>query len=110
VEVGNAEDSDSPNHALTAVPTGSLVDLTVEVERERGVEDVNQLFRRPRRQGRTLRHARLQRGAARLERRDQLPYSSIFDAGLTTAVDGTQLKVVARYDNEWGVLHCDWSS
>jgi glyceraldehyde 3-phosphate dehydrogenase len=30
------------------------------------------------------------------------PYSSIFDAGLTTVVDGTQLKVVAWYDNEWG--------
>jgi glyceraldehyde 3-phosphate dehydrogenase len=30
------------------------------------------------------------------------PYSSIFDAPLTTVVDGTQLKVVAWYDNEWG--------
>ena len=30
------------------------------------------------------------------------PYSSIFDAGLTAVVDGTQVKVVAWYDNEWG--------
>ena len=30
------------------------------------------------------------------------PYSSIFDAPLTTVVDGTQVKVVAWYDNEWG--------
>ena len=30
------------------------------------------------------------------------PYSSIFDAGLTTVIDGTQVKVVAWYDNEWG--------
>jgi glyceraldehyde 3-phosphate dehydrogenase len=30
------------------------------------------------------------------------PYSSIFDAPLTTVADGTQLKVVAWYDNEWG--------
>ena len=30
------------------------------------------------------------------------PYSSIFDAGLTTVVDRTQVKVVAWYDNEWG--------
>jgi glyceraldehyde 3-phosphate dehydrogenase len=29
-------------------------------------------------------------------------YSSIFDAGLTTVVDGTQAKVVSWYDNEWG--------
>ena len=30
------------------------------------------------------------------------PYSSIFDAGLTAVVDGTQVKVIAWYDNEWG--------
>ena len=30
------------------------------------------------------------------------PYSSVFDAGLTAVVDGTQVKVVAWYDNEWG--------
>jgi glyceraldehyde 3-phosphate dehydrogenase len=29
-------------------------------------------------------------------------YSSVFDAGLTSVVDGTQVKVVAWYDNEWG--------
>jgi glyceraldehyde 3-phosphate dehydrogenase len=30
------------------------------------------------------------------------PYSSIFDAALTAVNDGTQVKVVAWYDNEWG--------
>jgi glyceraldehyde 3-phosphate dehydrogenase len=30
------------------------------------------------------------------------PYSSIFDAGLTTVDDGTQVKVVASCDSEWG--------
>jgi glyceraldehyde 3-phosphate dehydrogenase len=30
------------------------------------------------------------------------PYSAIFDAGLTAVVDGSQVKVVAWYDNEWG--------
>ena len=30
------------------------------------------------------------------------PYSSIFDAPLTSVIDGTQVKVVAWYDNEWG--------
>ena len=29
-------------------------------------------------------------------------YSSIFDAGLTSVIDGTQVKVIAWYDNEWG--------
>ena len=30
------------------------------------------------------------------------PYSSTFDAPLTGVVAGTQVKVVAWYDNEWG--------
>jgi glyceraldehyde 3-phosphate dehydrogenase len=29
-------------------------------------------------------------------------YSSVFDSLLTSVVDGTQVKVVAWYDNEWG--------
>ena len=28
--------------------------------------------------------------------------AAIFDAGLTSVVDGTQVKVIAWYDNEWG--------
>ena len=30
------------------------------------------------------------------------PFSSIVDSSLTAAIDGTMLKVVAWYDNEWG--------
>ena len=30
------------------------------------------------------------------------PYSSIVDSLLTAVIDGTMLKVVAWYDNEWG--------
>ena len=30
------------------------------------------------------------------------PFSSIVDSELTAVVDGTMLKVVAWYDNEWG--------
>jgi glyceraldehyde 3-phosphate dehydrogenase len=30
------------------------------------------------------------------------PFSSIFDAGLTKVMDGTLVKVLAWYDNEWG--------
>ena len=30
------------------------------------------------------------------------PYSSIFDSGLTLVTGGTQVKVIAWYDNEWG--------
>ena len=30
------------------------------------------------------------------------PHSSIFDSGLTAVIDGTLVKVVSWYDNEWG--------
>jgi len=84
------------------VPTGSLVDLTVEVELVTSVEEVNALFA-----------ARADTGAFEgilgyseepLVSSDivKSTYSSIFDAGLTTVIDGTQVKVVSWYDNEWG--------
>jgi glyceraldehyde 3-phosphate dehydrogenase len=30
------------------------------------------------------------------------PYSAIYDAPLMSVIDGTQVKVIAWYDNEWG--------
>ena len=30
------------------------------------------------------------------------PYSAVFDAPLTSVVGGSQVKVIAWYDNEWG--------
>jgi glyceraldehyde 3-phosphate dehydrogenase (phosphorylating) len=82
--------------------TGSLVDLTVEVERPTSVEEVNAIF-----SGRAD-HGPLEGILAYSEEPlvssdiVRSPYSSIFDAGLTAVVDGTQVKVVAWYDNEWG--------
>jgi glyceraldehyde 3-phosphate dehydrogenase len=84
------------------VPTVSLVDLTLELEHVVTVEAVNGAVRD------RADHGRLRGILAYSE--DPLvssdlvgsPYSSVFDAGLTTVVDGTQAKVVAWYDNEWG--------
>jgi glyceraldehyde 3-phosphate dehydrogenase len=84
------------------VPTGSLVDLTIESEQPTSVEEVNALL-----------EARADRGELEgilayseepLVSSDVVksPYSSIFDAPLTTVIDGTQVKVIAWYDNEWG--------
>ena len=84
------------------VPTGSLVDLTIESERPTSAEEINTIF-----------EARADRGELEgilayseepLVSSDVVksPYSSIFDAPLTTVVDGTQVKVIAWYDNEWG--------
>jgi glyceraldehyde 3-phosphate dehydrogenase len=84
------------------VPTGSLIDLTVEVERPTTVDEVNLLF-----------GSRADLGSLRgilrysedpLVSSDVIksPYSAIFDGPLTTVIDGTLVKVVAWYDNEWG--------
>ena len=85
------------------VPTGSLVDLTIEA---RAADDGRGGQRDLRASARTSASSRASSATARSRssRRDivRSPYSSIFDAPLTTVVDGTQVKVVAWYDNEWG--------
>jgi glyceraldehyde 3-phosphate dehydrogenase (phosphorylating) len=84
------------------LPDGSVVDLTVETERETSVEEIN---------------AALQAAASKGPLEGWLEYtedpivsadiiknpaSSIVDAQLTAVMDGTMVKVVAWYDNEWG--------
>ncbi len=83
------------------VPDGSIVDLVVEVSRVVTVEEVNAAMK----------------AAADGEMKGILEYtadpivssdivgnpsSSIFDSGLTKVVNGTMVKVVSWYDNEWG--------
>lgn len=82
--------------------TGSLVDLTFEAERATTVEEVNATFRERSDTGGlagVLAYSEEPLVSADIV---QSPYSAIFDAGLTNVVDGTQVKVVAWYDNEWG--------
>jgi glyceraldehyde 3-phosphate dehydrogenase len=84
------------------MPTGSLVDLTIETERATSREQLNAAFEQH------ADHGALTGILAYTE--DPIvssdivgsSYSSIFDAGLTSVIDGTQAKVVAWYDNEWG--------
>jgi glyceraldehyde 3-phosphate dehydrogenase len=84
------------------LPTGSLVDLTVELDTPASADEVNAALA-----------ARADRGELSgilhyseepLVSSDivKSPYSAIFDAPLTTVTDGTLAKVVAWYDNEWG--------
>jgi glyceraldehyde 3-phosphate dehydrogenase len=84
------------------IPTGSIVDLTIESKLQTSAEEVNALFRE--RADRGLLEGILAYSEAPLVSSDILksPYSAIFDAPLTAVVDGTQVKVVAWYDNEWG--------
>jgi glyceraldehyde 3-phosphate dehydrogenase len=84
------------------VPTGSIVDLTVETSRATTEAEVNAAFRES--ADRAPLRGILEYSDEPLVSSDVVgsPYSAIFDAGLTSVVDGTQVKVVAWYDNEWG--------
>ena len=84
------------------VPTGSLVDLTVETERPTSVEEINTLFAQRSDTGELAGILAYSEDALVSTDIVKSPYSSIFDAPLTSVVDGTQVKVVAWYDNEWG--------
>jgi len=82
----------------------SLTDCVFELERDVTVEEVNALFRE-------ASHGELA-GILGFEDRPLVstdyvndPRSSIIDGLSTMVVDGTQLKVLAWYDNEWGYVN-----
>jgi glyceraldehyde 3-phosphate dehydrogenase len=76
--------------------------LTIEVERPTEVAEVNDLFARSADIGAL--EGILAYSEEPLVSSDivKSSYSAVFDAGLTAVIDGTQVKVVAWYDNEWG--------
>jgi glyceraldehyde 3-phosphate dehydrogenase len=84
------------------VPTGSVVDLTVECRRATSVEEVNGALRAAADAGPL--QGILDYTEDPIVSSDIVgsPRSSIVDGQLTAAMDGTRLKVVAWYDNEWG--------
>jgi glyceraldehyde 3-phosphate dehydrogenase len=84
------------------VPTGSVVDLTVECPRETSVEEINGALKAAAQSGPL--EGIMQYTEDPIVSSDivQSPFSSIVDSQLTAVVDGTMLKVVAWYDNEWG--------
>ncbi len=83
------------------VPTGSIVDLVVEVARQASAEEVNELFRSKADSGDLT--GILQYTDEPIVSSDIVhsPYSSIFDSDLTMA-NGNLVKVFGWYDNEWG--------
>jgi glyceraldehyde 3-phosphate dehydrogenase len=84
------------------IPTGSVVDLTVECNRETSVEEVNGALRTAAESGPL--QGLMQYTEDPIVSSDIVtsPYSAIVDSLLTAVLDGTMLKVVAWYDNEWG--------
>jgi glyceraldehyde 3-phosphate dehydrogenase len=83
------------------VPTGSVVDLTLVPKRETTVEEVNAAVK-------AAADGPMKGILAYTE--DPIvstdivtdPHSSIFDSLLTAVIDGSLVKVVSWYDNEWG--------
>ncbi len=78
-------------------PDVSLVDLVVEVEKETTVSEVNQALKEA--QSRILQYVE-----EPLVSTDFLgnPHSCIVDGLCTRVIQGTLVKVMAWYDNEWG--------
>jgi len=84
------------------VPTGSVVDLTVECGRETTPEEINGALQAAAASGPL--HGILSYTEDPIVSTDivQSPFSSIVDAKLTAVMEGTMAKVIAWYDNEWG--------
>jgi glyceraldehyde 3-phosphate dehydrogenase len=84
------------------IATGSVVDLTIESERPTSAQEINEIFRERARSDAL--EGVLEYSEEPLVSTDiiQSPRSAIFDAGLTSVIDGTSVKAVAWYDNEWG--------
>jgi glyceraldehyde 3-phosphate dehydrogenase len=84
------------------VPTGSVVDLTFQAARETTAEEVNEIVRAKSDTGPLEGILAYNEDPIVSSDIVKNPYSSIFDAPLTSVVDGTLVKVVSWYDNEWG--------
>jgi glyceraldehyde 3-phosphate dehydrogenase len=84
------------------VPTGSVVDLTAVVSRETSPEEINEAFRERADSGALSGILRYTEDPIVSSDIVKSPFSSIFDAQLTSVLEGTLVKVVAWYDNEWG--------
>jgi glyceraldehyde 3-phosphate dehydrogenase len=84
------------------VPTGSVVDLTVEAGRETSVDELNDALRAAASEGPMSGLLEYTEDPIVSSDIVKNPASSIVDSKLTTVMDGTMVKVISWYDNEWG--------
>jgi glyceraldehyde 3-phosphate dehydrogenase len=84
------------------VPTGSVVDLTVEASRETSVEEINGALKAAAGSGPLQGYMIYTEDPIVSSDIIKNPASSIVDSQLTAVMDGTMVKVVSWYDNEWG--------
>ena len=85
------------------VPTGSVVDLTIDARRddEQGGDQRGVRGRPTRAAFKGILHY-TDDPIVSSDIVKSTPHRSIFDSQLTAVIDGTLVKVVAWYDNEWG--------
>lgn len=83
-------------------PTGSIVDLTVDVEKDVTVESVNAAVKKAA-EGDFKGIIEYSEEALVSKDIEGYDVSTVFDAPLTKVVDN-QVKVIAWYDNEWGYI------
>ncbi|HUZ29972.1 MAG TPA: type I glyceraldehyde-3-phosphate dehydrogenase [Solirubrobacteraceae bacterium] len=84
------------------VPTGSVVDLTVEAERASSVDEVNAALKAAADDGPLKGLLTYTEDPIVSSDIVKNPASSILDSQLTAVMDGTMVKLVSWYDNEWG--------
>jgi glyceraldehyde 3-phosphate dehydrogenase len=84
------------------VPTGSVVDLTIEAGRETSVDEINAALKAAADAGPLKGLMMYTEDPIVSSDIIKNPASSIVDSQLTAVMDGTMVKVVSWYDNEWG--------
>ncbi len=82
-------------------PNVSVVDLVVEVEKPTTAAEVNEAMKKAAAADtcRSLQYCDIPLVSSDFNGN---PYSSILDAGSTKVIDGTMIKLLSWYDNEWG--------
>ena len=84
------------------VPTGSVVDLTAVLSRETTKEEINAAFAAAADTGSFTGILKYTDDPIVSSDIVRSPYSSIFDSELTSVLEGTLVKILTWYDNEWG--------
>ena len=83
------------------VPTGSITDLTIMVEKKTSIEEINETVKAA---AEGPMKGIIEYCTDPIVSSDVVhnPHSSIFDSGNTLVMDGDMVKVTMWYDNEWG--------
>ena len=82
--------------------TGSATDLTVLLEKDTTVEEVNATVKAATQEGDMAKALHYTEDPIVSSDIIKSPYGGIFDAGMTRVINGNLLKIISWYDNEYG--------